>query len=147
KAHTLLSRLDARRFPEDREAAEAIGAWGAGTGSFSYALGLGLLFTRAGRQALLREGDYEKAEGCFRLAAALNRALGARCRESQTQADLAALHHAVGNRQRSQAYLEDAIDVLMRVGDAPRSLLGLVRQRAALLVQQVYREALDHRDA
>ena len=142
----LLARLDARQFPEDREAAAAIGDWGTGSGSFSYALGLGLMFTRAGRQALLRDGDYEKAEACYQLALSLNRALGARCRQSQTLADLASLHQALGNRQRSQTHLDEAIDVLLpETGDwGPGH--GLLGQRAALLVQQSYREALDHRD-
>jgi CHAT domain-containing protein len=146
KAHCLLARLDARRFPEDREAASTIGVWGAGAGSFSYALGLGLLFTRAGRQALLREGDYEKAEACFQLALSTSQALGTRCRQSQTYADLASLHQALGNRQRSQTHLEDSIETLL-----PETKIhvdsGVMQQRAALLIQQLYREALDHRDA
>ncbi len=146
-AHHALALLDARRFPEDRNAAAAIGTWGNTSGSFSYALGLGILFTRAGRQALLREGDYEKAEACFRLALALNEALGARCRWSQTQADLAALHQALGNRARSQTHLEEAIDALLAVSALPAKNRSAVQQRASLLIQQLYREALDHRDA
>src|SRR5262249_19853199 len=100
----------------------------------------------AGRQALLRGGDYEKAEACFQLALALNRALDARCRQSQTLADLATLHQALGNRQRSQTQLDEAIDALLPNDDRQGGGHGLLRQRAALLVQQVYREALDHRD-
>ena len=142
----LLARLDARQFPEDREVAAAIGKWGAGSGSFSYALGLGLMMTRAGRQALLRDGDYEKAEACYQLALALNRALGAHCRQSQTLADLASLHQALGNRRRSQTQLDEAIDVLLPESDDEGLGHGLLGQRAALLVQQAYREALDHRD-
>ena len=146
-ACALLAPLDARRFPEDRQAAAAIGAWGNNGGSFSYALGLGLLFSRAGRQALLRDGDYEKAEACFHLALALNHALGARCRQSQTLADLATLHQALGNRQRSQTHLDEAIDVLVPKDAAAGGIHPLVQQRAALLIQQTYREALDHRDS
>jgi CHAT domain-containing protein len=145
-AHHTLALLDARRFPEDRDAAETIGAWGNGVGSFSYVLGLGILFTRAGRQALLREGDYEKAEGCFQLAFALNNMLAARCRCSQSQADLAVLHQALGNRERSQTHQEDAIDALI-VTPSDANSSSLVQQRAALLTQQLFREALDHRDA
>lgn len=147
KAHCLLARLDARRFPEDREAASTIGVWGAGVGSFSYALGLGLLFTRAGRQALLRDGDYEKSEACFQLALSTSQALGTWCRQSQTYADLASLHQALGNRQRSQTHLEDSIDTLLKIDATTHGDAGTIQQRAALLIQQLYREALDHRDA
>ena len=146
-AHQTLALLDARRFPEDRDAAKTIGSWGNDVGSFSYALGLGILFTRAGRQALLREGDYEKAEGCFQLALTLNDMLAARCRCSQSQADLAVLHQALGNRERSQTHQEDAIDALIGENPSDADSSSIVQQRAALLTQQLFREALDHRDA
>ncbi|MGH2541174.1 MAG: hypothetical protein ACRDIB_00160, partial [Ardenticatenaceae bacterium] len=53
-AHSALARIGAGQWPEDQETAIAIGAWGTSEGSFSFVLGIGLLFGRVGRHWLLR---------------------------------------------------------------------------------------------
>lgn len=136
-----LARVDARQTADEAKI-RAIGRWGRAEGSFSHALGLGLLLTRAGRQALVREGDYERADACYHLALTLDRELGAVLRVSQTHADLASLHRALGNRPRARVHQEHALDELSK---APAR--AVADQRATLLLQQIYQEALDHRDA
>lgn len=146
-ARRALALLEDRRAPEDREAAAAIGRWGRENGSFSFALGMGLLFTRAGRQALLREGDYERAEACFQLALALSDALGTRQRAGQTHADLAALHKAMGNHDGAGAHTGRALDAIQGDELARRAPVAAIPQRAAFLAQGLYREAQARRDA
>ncbi|MFO0592358.1 MAG: CHAT domain-containing tetratricopeptide repeat protein [Polyangiaceae bacterium] len=156
RAARAIALLRVSRSPEEREVAKAAGLWGAQDGSLSWALAIGLLFTRAGRQALLREGDYERAERCFELSLALSDALGTKQRAAQTHADLGALFRSVGERDQARAHLEQAIDEIR--GDTaahcgPDALASRkaasagVSQRAALIAQRLYREALDHRDA
>jgi CHAT domain-containing protein len=146
RTHRLLAQIDAGTTPEDREEAAAIGRWGATEGSFSYALGLGLMMTRAARQALLREGDYERAEAGLQLALALNRALDADFRVAQTLADLGALSRTLGDRARARSMQGEALDALAVVAQQPAGA-GEAAGRLALLTQAVYSEALDHRDA
>jgi CHAT domain-containing protein len=62
-------------------------------------------------------------------------------------ADLAVLHQALGNRERSQTHRADAIDALLQIDARDANSRSIIQQRAALLIQQLYREALDHRDA
>lgn len=142
RTHRLLAQVDAGQ-PEDLDTAAAIGAWGGGEGSFSYALGLGLVLTRAGRQALLRDGDYERAEASLQLALALNRALGAPLRVTQTLADLGEVQQVIGQRSRARTLQADAMDGLLALS----SQIPAAADRLALLSQQVYLEALEHQDA
>lgn len=146
KARCALAHVDLHRRSADRGAAVAIGEWGRTTGSFSYAVGLGLLFTRAGRQCQLRLGDAEKAEACFQLALALNESLGAHQRSAQTHADLATLYRELGYRDRASAELESALDAIAGDPLIKSQRPPIVGERGAMLIQKLYLESLEHRD-
>jgi tetratricopeptide (TPR) repeat protein len=137
--HRLLAQIDAGRVSEGQEEAAAIGEWGAANGSFSYALGLGLIMTRAGRQSLLRNGDYERADACFQLALVLNRALGTEYRVAQTLADLGALSRTLGHRARARSMQGEALDKLAAL--AQQSEAAGATERLALLTQSLFRGA------
>ncbi len=95
EAHLALASVGVGR-PENTDAAAAIGAWGASEGSFSWALGLGLLFARQGRGWLVSAGDVERSLACSRLAVATFRALGAEQNEAQALVDQGETYAAVG---------------------------------------------------
>jgi hypothetical protein len=56
QTHLILSCVGAGKVDGQHEVAQAIGRWGSMEGSFSYALGLGLLLGRGARHWLLRRG-------------------------------------------------------------------------------------------
>jgi hypothetical protein len=85
RTHAMIASLHARDRTDDRELARSIGQWGRTEGSFTYALGLGLMLTRAGRRALMHDGDYERAQSAFELAQVLDEALGAQLRVAQCE--------------------------------------------------------------
>lgn len=120
-----------------------VGAWGAGDGSFSFALGIGILLTRAARQALIRQADPRTALRMYEFALGLNQALGATFRISQCHADISEVHRILGNRDRAQLHQDQASGAL---GEASATSAEAL-QRQALLTQQQYREAQEHRDA
>jgi CHAT domain-containing protein len=138
RTHTLLLRIAAGLLPEDQAAAAAIGAWGARAGSFSYALGLGLLCSRIGRHWLLRRGDYERALACFRLAAALNQALGATTHHAQNLVDQGAVLHSIGERVGALTLYEQAIERYTHEIERAPLLAESLRQRAIMLSSSLY---------
>ncbi len=153
RTHLALARLEAGQLPVSLEIAHDIGAWGRTDGSFSYALGLGLLMARAARYALLHDGDYERADAGFRLALALNESLGARMRVSQTHADLGIVHQLLGNRDRARTHCETALDQLVGMAtqdpDPPSAPHGIAElsHRIVMLSHQMFADAVEHGDA
>jgi len=131
-----LERVEAGALPEESDLT-AVCNWGTTTGSSSYAIGLGLLCTRAGRQALIRAGDYETAVSCLRLALTLNAGLRAPRLVSRSHADLAAVHEALGNRARAHTHHARMLEALPPDESA---------SRAAARAPRAYLEALAHRD-
>jgi CHAT domain-containing protein/tetratricopeptide (TPR) repeat protein len=119
RTHRALCRVGAGQYPEDLEAAEAAGAWGASEGSLSYALGLGLMVGRAGRHWLIREGDYERALACHRLGESLYRALGATTNQAQSVVDRGSVHQAIGDRATAVTLYEGALDLYATQTAAP----------------------------
>jgi CHAT domain-containing protein len=146
RAHLAVTRLGAGELPASLADAQQIGAWGRSAGSFSYALGLGLLMTRVARRAMVHDGDYEAAEAAFQLALALNQALGAELRTAQSHADLAMLHRSLGDRERARIHLEASLDRLHEVATA-HDRHPEVPQRIALLTQELFADAVAHKDA
>jgi CHAT domain-containing protein len=139
QAHRLLARVGAGRLPEERELAAEIGRWGASQGSFSYALGLGLLLGREGRHWLIRQGDYERALACYRLCEALYTALSAGTNRAASVVDQATVYHALGERTAALALYEEALD-LYDQEIATRSEGG---ERLRILAIQVANEVYD----
>lgn len=143
--HRLLAQIDETPAASQPQVAAEIGMWGREDGSYSYAWGIGLMFSRVGRQALTAGGDYEKAQACFRLALTLNEALGAKHRVAQSHDDLADLHRLIGHRERVRYHQQTAFDTLtevVKVPSAPRSAL----LKAKLLLHRMFAEGLALRD-
>ena len=112
-AHLALSQLGAGELPE--QTAAAIGSWGAAEGSFSYALGLGMFFSRAARRWLVWEGDYERALAAYRLAAALYQALGAGAAELQNALDQGVVYEALGDSRTALTFTMPAIELYEQI--------------------------------
>jgi CHAT domain-containing protein len=111
RAHHALCRVGMGQYPEDQQAAEAIGVWGRTTGSISFSLGLGLLFARIGRRWLVREGDYERALACFRLSEALFRGLEAPLCQVRSVTDQSVVYETLGERSAFVVVAERAWDL------------------------------------
>lgn len=133
-----LLRIATGALLEDHATAQAIGAWGASEGSFSYALGLGILCSRMGRHWLLRRGDYERALACYRLAVALNTALGARTHQAQGLVDQAVVLQSVGERDGALLLYEQAIELYTAQMETLPEQAETLRQRVIMLSSYVY---------
>jgi CHAT domain-containing protein len=147
QTHRVLSRICAGQYPEERAVAEAIGTWGTTEGSFSYTLGLGLFLGRVGRHWLIREGDYERALACYRLAAALYRALGATTNLAKSLVDQGAVYKVLGERTAALTLYEQALDEYVRDIGARPSVAEDVRPQVILLANDVYQLYQDGMDA
>jgi tetratricopeptide (TPR) repeat protein len=146
RTHLLLGSVGLGRFPEDSETAAAIGSWGQQRGSFSYALGLGLLLSRAGRYWLVRKGDYERALACFRLAESLFRALAATGNAAQSLVDQAMTYYAIGEPYGAAEAYERARDLYSRIpANVPG--LGAFRWQTSKLEREIYSIYEKHRNA
>ena len=141
----ILSNLQNGYFIKAQEVSSRIGAWGRTDGSFTHALLIGLIFTRFGRQALRRSGDYELCSSAYELSRILNEALGADFRVVQCYADLANVHRAIGNQKRAQSYRKFALKYLEQTKTAVQLDMPH-RTWNIFLAQQHYVEALDQRD-
>jgi CHAT domain-containing protein len=108
-AHYLLCRVGIGKYVKDQDVAEAIGDWGRNNGSFSYSLGLGILFARIGRRWLLRDGDFERSLNCFRLSEALFRGLGAQLSQVHSAMDQAEVYKMLGERDAFTVTAERAL--------------------------------------
>jgi CHAT domain-containing protein len=122
RTHQALARIGAGEFAEDRETARAIGAWGAAEGSFSYALGLGMMCGRAGYQWLQQAGDYERALACFRLAEKLYQVLGAGINQGESVADQGGVFRAIGEQAAAVTALRRAVDVYQATAERQPTL-------------------------
>jgi tetratricopeptide (TPR) repeat protein len=138
--HHALARVGAGALAEDRAAAGAVGAWGAGDGSFSIALGLGLLCGRVGRHWRLRRGDPERALACYRLAAALYEALGASLNLAQSLVDQADVLRGVGSVAQAGVQYELAVEVSNSATGGPQPVAEEARRRGLLLAVEVLQD-------
>lgn len=147
QAHRILSRICAGQYPEEGGVAEAIGAWGAGDGSFSYALGLGLLLGRAGRHWMIRKGGHERALACYRLAESLFSKLGATTNQAKSLVDQGMIFRALGERDTALALYEKALETYKEDSAARPSLAQTLRPQTIMLANDVYLLYLDQMDA
>jgi CHAT domain-containing protein len=147
RIHHALARVGAGERPEDRETARALGTWGAGSGAFGYALGLGMLCSRAGRHWLLGAGDYERALACHRLAEAVHGALGATVNHAQTLVDQGVVFREVGERAAAVALLGRAADLYRGAGLGPDGVVAPAAGRLVSLLTDLYQAHVAARDA
>jgi CHAT domain-containing protein len=143
--HEEIAAIGAGRLAGGTSTVEAVGAWGRVEGSFSYALGLGLLLSRAGRDWLRRQADAERALAAHRLARALFASLRALTDEAQSVVDRGQVLQALGEVDGAAAAFEEAFD-LLDADDRP-AVVDHNRQRAIMLAQQLCTVHLTARDA
>ena len=147
RTHEALAAVGDGRLTEGTRTAEQVGRWGATTGSFSHALGLGLLCARSGRDWLYRHADAERALAAHRLARTLFAALGAVTDESQSLVDRGGVLQVLGDDDGAGAAYEEALDLLSADLAARPAAAGDNRLRAVPLAQSLYLLALRRRDA
>jgi len=145
--HAALADVARGALAGDAPAAAAIGRWGAAEGSFSVALGHGLLFCRAGRHWLLRRGDPERAIACHRLAAALFEALGAGLNRAQSLVDQADALATVGDAGGAFVLYDRAIAATVPPAGAPEEVAAQARRRGLLLALEVMQDHHARQDA
>jgi CHAT domain-containing protein len=146
QAHLGLSHIGAGRPEGVNEIARQIGAWGAGGGSFTITLSIGILFNRAGRHWLIRKGDYERALACYRASEFLFTALGASVNSGQSLVDQAVTYEAVGERTTALTLYEQALDALEKELAGRPQLAGKLRSRLITLATHVYHLCLQEMD-
>ena len=145
--HRLLCILSgAQRADDTLAAARAIGAWGRQSGSYSYALALGLIITRLSRHWLTRRGHYERALACARAAQELFLDLGAEISACQCVVDQGTIHRAVGERALATTYFERALDEYAVLVERYPRVADNLRARLVTLGVTAYQVALDGTD-
>jgi CHAT domain-containing protein len=145
--HVALARIGAGTLAEDRDAAAAAGSWGARDGSFSLALGMGLLCGRVGRHWRLRHGDSERALACYRLAGVVFESLGAPLNAAQSLVDQADVLAGVGDPAGGGALREAAIERNLTAVDDSPVRTEVAQRRGLLLAVGVLQDAHARRDA
>lgn len=146
RVHSALAAVGAGRLTEDAATTEQVGRWGQGPGSFSYALGLGLLCARSGRDWLQRRVDAERALAAHRLARTIFSALGAVTNEAQSVVDAGQVRQVLGDHDGAAAAYEEALDLLTTDLAARPAVAGDNRLRAVTLAQNLYAVQLGRRD-
>jgi CHAT domain-containing protein/tetratricopeptide (TPR) repeat protein len=97
-AHSCLCRVGLAQFPEDSDAAEAIGQYGKEKGSYSLAFGIGLFFAKYARRWLVFLGDYEKALAAHKLAAAVFKGLELKLSYAYSICDQLSVYELLGDQ-------------------------------------------------
>jgi tetratricopeptide (TPR) repeat protein len=146
RAHWALYCVGAGQRPDASQIAESIGRWGASEGSFSYALGVGILFNRAARHWLMRAGDYERALACYRLGQALFSALGATANRAQSLIDQGRTYQAIGDRTTALTLYEQALDMMEADIHVRPQVMAVLRRRVIMLATSVYQLYLQSMD-
>ncbi len=144
--HYLMARIEAGQWSELREIARDIGAWGERSGSFSFALGLGLLLNRFGRHCLIRQGDYEQALASYRLAESLFQALDCPSNVAQCVVDQGMTYQALGERTMALTFYEQALDQLEAILSGKFPIVANLHQRYTMLAYNVYQLYLQQLD-
>ena len=128
----------------DEGVVAAIGVWGRDGGSFSWALGLGILLTRVGR-LLERQGLPEAALVAHRHAGVLHEALGADLNAARSLVDRSSVLDALGQYGEAASLLEAAARRVERL-TAEEGASGLVRAAGALVVARTFNLAISTRN-
>jgi CHAT domain-containing protein len=146
RAHQALCRIGMGQSPEDQQIAEEIGGWGRTVGSFSFSLGLGLLFARIGRRWLVREGDYERALACFRLAEAVFRGLDAPLCQARSVTDQSIVYEMLGDRNAFIVTAERAWDLCEVIVHDRQALVDPAWQQANWIATNLFQLGNKHAD-
>ncbi|EWZ79105.1 hypothetical protein FOWG_16689 [Fusarium oxysporum f. sp. lycopersici MN25] len=114
-AHSCLCRLGLAQFPDDSDAAKAIGQYGKEKGSYSLAFGLGLFFAKYARRWLVFLGDYEKALAAHKLAAAVFQGLGLKLSHAYSICDQLSVHELLGDQSMIYITAEEASNLCLEI--------------------------------
>ena len=109
-AQLMLCKIAISPISKEKNKAQLIGEWGLNKGSFSFSLGLGLLFGRTGRYWLIMKGDYERALSCYNLAENLFRKLGTTINYAQSLVDQGNIYFTIGETKTALTKYEQAIE-------------------------------------
>lgn len=137
-AQLTLCKIGISPLSKDEDIALLIGEWGLKTGSFSYALGLGLLFGRAGRYWLIQKGDYERSLICYRLAEILFHKLGTIINYAQSLVDQGNVYYSIGEIKTALTKYEQAIELYTQNIDKFPSLIVSRWLYAILTLIKIY---------
>ena len=118
--HRIVADIGAGALGGHDAAAEAIGRWGRRSGSFTHALGLGLMLTRLARFWLVRRSDHDRATASLSCAGRLFTGLGATQNALQCRAETARVQASLGLRTVSQAVMRETVEAYL--DDAGRRL-------------------------
>ena len=135
-AHAALAGIAAGDLGGDEELVAAIAEWGLGDGGFAHALGLGRLFSRAGRHWEIRAGDAERALAGHRLAESLYVALGAETEALRTLVDRSGVHRRLGDWPTAGRLLDEALQRGMPLARA-QPLVPLLMQLYVVTLGQI----------
>lgn len=127
--------------------ARGVGEWGAASGSFADALGLGILINRAGRDWYLRRGHFERSLACAQAAHALFDALGADINAAQSLVDRGAIHRAAGEQTLASTFLVQALQRYEAAIERWPRVADNLRSRATFVASDVYELASQRRDS
>jgi CHAT domain-containing protein len=140
--HRVVAGIGAGSFGGHELEVRSVGRWGRRSGSFSHALGLGLVLTRLGRFWLMRQSDPDRARTAISCAEELFQALGANQNAVQCHAEMARVQGWLGMRTIPQARLRAAVDDYLRdagLGPMLRSpALRRARDLAGTLLAQAH---------
>jgi CHAT domain-containing protein len=143
-AHEALIFLWGGKAKEAFPLAQQLGLRGKNSGLFSYTLGLGILFCRAGHYWMQGRDDPMRALSAFILAEKLFAALEAPINQAQSQVDQANVYQTLGDFPTSAYLLEKGVSsyrVALQQYDRQE-----IRTRLIQLSQQMYQAFLNQAD-
>ena len=138
RAHATLAGLADGQMPAAGEIAAPVVAWGMGQGSLSHAIGIGIMFARAGRHWMIADRRPERALAAFAIAEAIWAGLGRPVSRSQTLADQAHALYALGARHAALVHLTRAVEADSAPMSQPVDPMDVRRQRAVLLAADMF---------
>ena len=138
EAHAALAGLANGQVPAADVVAAPVIAWGTGQGSLSYAIGIGIMFARAGRHWMVADRRPELAIAACTIAEAVWAGLRRPVSRSQTLADQAHALSALGARHAALVHLTRAVDADSAPMRVPVDPMDVRRQRAVLLAADMF---------
>ena len=138
RVHELLYRIHLNPFENDAATVRQIGEWGRQDGSVSWALGLGLILTAAGRNWIQEQGDGDRSLACYRHAGDLYEALGAAVNVTQTLVDRAEVHNVSNETDACISLSLQAVDDYVECGTRAPAIGDDVQLRLIRLLESMY---------
>jgi tetratricopeptide (TPR) repeat protein len=145
--HRAMACLGSGKREEAIGLAVRVGTWGRASGSFGYALGVGILLNRWARHWLVRRADFERALAGIGIAQACYRALGAEINAAQSVVDQGLVHQAVGDSAVALTFFEEGLDAYERLGESFPLVADNLVQRQVMLGVKTFNLAQNRLDS